>query len=822
MATSLIQPSLAGGEVSPTLYGRTDLEKYQSSLRKCRNFIVRQYGGVENRPGLRYIGNAKFSDRKSRLIPFQFSTTQTYILEFGDYYFRVWTNGAQVVSGGSPVEVATPYPVSVLFELKYTQSADVLTICHQSFPPLEVQRYGNEDWRTAVVTTTSGPFQNVNIDTGHTITFSVETGSGTLTANEATFNPEHVGRLFYIEHMLTGEIARWETDRTVAVGDQIRYEENYYECTRAGTTGTVAPVHTEGVQVDGWYGEDNSVEWLYIHSGSAIVHIDSVSDDHLTAQATFVVQEGIIKAPRDLQTTPTYKWAHFAWNDVLGYPGTVVYYQQRLIFAGSANNPQTIWCSKTGQYKDFGTSNPLVDDDAITYGYAGRQLNRILHLIDVGSLVVLTSGGEYKVTGDSNGVLTGTGGFAMSSQSQNGCGDVAPLSVASVALYVQQKGAVVRDLVYSFDIDGFQGSDLTLLANHLFTGYQIVDWALAVSPFSVVWCVRNDGTLLGLTYLRDQQIYAWHPHPFGNGAVESVCSVSEGSEDAVYCLVNRYVNGSTRRYVERMQTRTFSDQVDAFFVDAGLTYDGRFSWDGSHFVTITGGSGDWSYQQDMTLNLSGSALFSAGNVGDEIHIPYTEDDTAKSLHLSIFGFVNGNSVQVRANRDVPPALRNTAQSVFSLAKSHFSGLDHLEGQTVNILADADVEPQQTVSGGAVTIENPSAVVHIGLPISAVLETLDVNVSGQPTLLDKKKLINQVSLVVNASREVLAGTDADHLYEYAQRENEFYDNPIDLATGVIEMNLDADWSKNGRITIQQNDPLPLSVLAIIPSVTVGAD
>jgi hypothetical protein len=177
---------------------------------------------------------------------------------------------------------------------------------------------------------------------------------------------------------------------------------------------------------------------------------------------------------------------------------------------------------------------------------------------------------------------------------------------------------------------------------------------------------------------------------------------------------------------------------------------------------------------------------------------------------------------VRANRDVPAALRNTAQSVFSLAKSHFSGLDHLEGQTVNILADASVEPQQTVSGGAVTIENPSAVVHIGLPISAVLETLDVNVSGQPTLLDKKKLINQVSLVVNASREVLAGTDADHLYEYAQRENEFYDNPIDLATGVIEINLDADWSKNGRITIQQNDPLPLSVLAIIPSVTVGGD
>ena len=136
MAYSLVQPSLAGGEISPSLYGRIDLEKYQTSLRRCRNFIVRQSGGIENRPGFRFLGSAKYADRYCRLIPFQFSVSQTYALELGDHYFRVWSNGALVTDGGSPVEVATPWPVSVISELKFTQSADVMTVCHNDYPPL--------------------------------------------------------------------------------------------------------------------------------------------------------------------------------------------------------------------------------------------------------------------------------------------------------------------------------------------------------------------------------------------------------------------------------------------------------------------------------------------------------------------------------------------------------------------------------------------------------------------------------------------------------------------------------------------------------------
>lgn len=825
MAYSLIQPSLAGGEISPSLYGRVDLEKYQTSLRRCRNFIVRQFGGLDNRPGFRYLGSAKYADRTARLIPFQFSVSQTYALEVGDYYFRVWSNGALVTDdGGSPIEVATPWPIGIVSELKFTQSADVMTVCHNNYPPMEIRRYGQADWRTAMVSTTSGPFQDINTDDAVTVYASARTGTVTLTSSSSIFKSYHVGNMFYMEQKAVDSVGRWETDKDISVGDECRYQENYYRCVDGGangTTGTVAPTHTTGDSWDGWgYGGRNGVLWRYLHSGFGVCRITAVAPDGLTATADVVPrQDGEIELPAQVVTSTfaTYKWAHFAWNDNDGYPGTVTYYQQRLIFAGSTGFPQTIWCSRTGDYHNFYRSNPKVDDDAITYNYAGRQLNKILHLLDVGQLIVLTSGGEFKVTGDSNGNITGTGGFAMSGQSFNGSSDLAPINVGSVALYVQQKGSIIRDLFYSFDQDSFQSSDLTLLANHLFNGYTITDWALSVQPFSVAWCARSDGLLMGLTYLREQQVYAWHPHPMNNGDVESLCSISEGQEDAVYALIRRTVNGATVRYVERLASRQFSTLKNSFFVDSGRSYNGGNDTP-SRTMTISSSSG-WTYQDEMTLTCS-EPYFDSSSLDYQIHIPYVEEETSKSMRLDITEVVSSTVVKVLANRDVPVAMHWTPQSTWSVAWSVITGLSHLEGQTVSILADGNVSPQQVVNGGSVYLENHASVVHVGLPLSALIETLDVNVASQATLLDKTKLINQLCVMINQGRSVTAGTDEDHLLEYPQREWEFYDDPIGLRTGVIDMNLDADWSRNGRVVIRHDDPLPLGVLAIIPRVTVG--
>ncbi len=823
MPFSWIQPSFAGGEIGPSLYGRVDMAKYAVALRKCRNFIVRQYGGVENRPGTRFIGAAKYPGMKCRLIPFQFSTVQTYALEFGHQYLRVIKDGGYVLNSSNVIyELPMPYNEQDLSRIKYTQSADVLTLVHPYYPPMELRRYAHDNWQIVAVETKNGPFEDINVDEAATVYASATTGNIVLTSNTAIFGAEQVGKLFYLEQPAVDSVPVWETSKTTTTGDIRRADSNYYRASTSGKTGTLRPSHTEGSSYDGWGGDgddDTGILWEYLHSGFGIVRITSVANGGLSANATVIsrIPENVVGS-----TKPSYKWARYAWNSANGYPGTVVYYQQRLFFAASTAYPQTVWGSRTGDYKDFGKSNPTQDDDRIIYTYAGRQVNEIRHLIDVGSLVALTSGGEFVVTGDQNKTLTPSS-FSFSSQGSNGASNVPPIAVANIALFIQEKGSTVRDLAYSFDVDGYQGNDLTILANHLFQKRSIVDWCFTIVPYSAAWAVRDDGVLLALTYLREQQVFAWAPQPT-DGKFESACSISEGGEDAVYFVVNRTVNGQQVRYIERLASRLFTETEDAFFVDCGLSYDGR-NRDSSRTARITGGVDNWSYQKELTLTLSGAPFFAPADVGAQVQIPYIENDDSgaavnKELRCNITSYVSGNVIKIMANRDIPPALRNTAIANWQVARQTFSGLSHLEGKTVNILCDANVEPQKVVTNGAVTLENAGAVIHIGLPVTSEFETLDININGQETLLDKKKLIPSVSLVVNASRGIFAGTDADHLYEYPQREFEFYDDPVADATGVVEVKLDSNWDKNGRVYIRQSDPLPLSVLAVIPRLTVG--
>ncbi|HBE5107987.1 TPA: hypothetical protein KMA27_003733, partial [Escherichia coli] len=628
MAISWIQPSFAGGEIGPSLYGRIDMAKYQVALRKCDNFIVRQYGGVENRPGTRFVGAAKYPNRKCRLIPFQFSTVQTYALEFGHQYMRVIKDGALVLNSSNVIyEIATPYTEADLFRIKFTQSADVLTLVHPAYPPKELRRYAHDNWQLVDVVTKNGPFEDINIDESVTVYASASTGTITLTASASIFGAEQVGKLFYLEQPAVDSVPVWETSKSTSIGDIRRADSNYYRAVTAGKTGTLRPSHTEGTSWDGWGGsgdDDTGIEWEYLHSGFGIARISAANGTTATAEVISYIPSQVVG-----EDNASYKWAKYAWNSINGYPGTVVYYQQRLYFAASTAFPQTIWASRTGDYKDFGKSNPTQDDDRIIYTYAGRQVNEIRHLIDVGSLVALTSGGEYVITGDQNKVLTPSS-FAFSSQGSNGSSNVPPIAVANIALFVQEKGSVVRDLAYSFDVDGYQGNDLTILANHLFQKHSIVDWCFSIVPYSSAFCIRDDGKLLVMTYLRDQQVFAWAPQS-STGKYESTCSISEGNEDAVYFVVNRTVNGQTVRYIERLSSRLFTSDEDAFFVDSGLSYDGRNTSDRT--MTITGGSGEWDYHAEYTISVSGGAYFTSSDVGAQLQFPYTgaDPDTGDEL-----------------------------------------------------------------------------------------------------------------------------------------------------------------------------------------------
>jgi hypothetical protein len=314
--------------------------------------------------------------------------------------------------------------------------------------------------------------------------------------------------------------------------------------------------------------------------------------------------------------------------------------------------------------------------------------------------------------------------------------------------------------------------------------------------------------------MREQQVIGWHRHDT-DGEVESVCVISEQNEDGVYLAIKRTINGSTKRFVERMQTRVINDIKDAFFVDCGLTYDGRNT--GTRTMTLTS-SGAWTYGSAATFTLTANtSYFVVGDVGSEIHFT---DNTGRILRLLITAYTSGTVVTVTINRDVATELRSTALTAWGHARKNFAGLSYLEGKTLSVLADGHVAPQEVVASGAIALSTAATVVHAGLPIEADFETLDLSAPSGETVRDKQKIVHAVRMILEESRGLYAGRDENSLVEYNQRSSENYDDPITLLTGIADILIQANWNKNGRVFVRQSDPLPLSILAAIPEVTVG--
>ncbi|MCO7563570.1 hypothetical protein NJI34_00315 [Pseudomonas sp. S 311-6] len=773
--TDILQPSFSAGELAPATQARADLTRYFTGLKTCRNFMVMPEGGARNRSGYRFLAETKISSRKSRLIPFQFSTEQTYAIEFGHLYVRFYTNGGQLLDGASVYEVATPYQEQHLFELCFTQSADVLTIAHPSYEPRELKRLGATNWTL----TTISFMPSIAAPTGLTAT-PLTGGSGDTT----TFR-------YVVTAVAAGETAEESVPSapaTVAAWDN-----------KSG-----ANLSWSGVSGADHYNvyKENNGSGVFGFIGMATN--TAFTDLNITAEKN--------------DTPPSYQNPFADGNN----PGVVGYYQQRLVFAASESKPQTIWMSRVGAFNNFGYSQPRKDDDAIELTIASNQVNRIRSLVPLKELLVLTSGAEVTISGDATGIKP-TNVRAIF-QSYIGSSPVPPAVYGNTALYVQARGQKLADLAYSYTSDGFQGQDLTVLSSHLVRGYEITAMALAQVPNSVLWCVRNDGVKLGFTYLPAQEVFSWHRHDT-DGAFESIVSIPEGDEDAVYAIVRRTINGATKRYVERLASRELRRFGSgeywfdrAFFVDSGLTYDGRRSGT----AVLTGGT-DWKYPSPLTLTV-GTSTFNAGMVGRSV-ILYgggTPSRIGDLLTVKILAYTSPTVVTVEPQTVVPASLRGISATRWGLAATMISGLDHLEGKTVSILADGNVAPQQVVSSGAIQLDGPSLVVHAGLPIVADFETLDVALPNNPAFLGNRKRTNELTVFCEESRGFWAGSDADHLrlYEYKQRSTENYGEPIELLTGRAPMKIPSPWGDFGRVFIRQLDPLPLSILGVMTNVQAG--
>lgn len=582
-----IQPAFTGGEISPDVASRVDIDKYQLALLQAENAIIRPYGAVTKRPGLLYCGAAKTAGSKVMLYPFRFSVNLSYLLEFGAGYVRVWREGTYL-----GVELSTPYTAADLPALRFVQSVDVLYIASGNYPVKKIIRYSELSWQISDMSWIQPPMGDLNQNESLKVTPSATTGNSiTLTASSALFDSADVGNWMEISQRVSGTSVSITSGTSSAIGvgdvwkiithgtwkgtvtvessmdggatwlEERKYTGNEdYNPTETGNVDEYTLMRVKVSTTSGTCTCDFSAH-SYTHTG--YVEITSVTDStHATARVK----------KRLGATTATAEWKFSAWDSVGGYPSCAAFFQDRLCFAGTDAFPQRVWMSKSGDYENFGVdkeAGTITDDSAVTADLLSLQSFRITHMVAGNDLILLTEGNEWTISGSETVTPTS---ITPKSQQSYGANEVIPIRSGNRIVYVQRRGSIVRDMGYSYDTDSYAGMDLTLLVRHLVRGYELIDSAFAQEPDSVVYFVRSDGVLLALTYLHEQKVYGWS-HIVTDGAVESVCAVSEGNRDIVYIVVKRTVEGSVVRYIERFAYNPESGaQQDYIMMDSAKAY----------------------------------------------------------------------------------------------------------------------------------------------------------------------------------------------------------------------------------------------------------
>ena len=660
-------------------------------------------------------------------------------------------------SGGTSERIytiTTPYLEADLFRLNYHQSADVMTIEHPTYPTRDLTRTGHTAWTLTLV----------------------------------VFAPEQAAPTSVI---VTPAVASGATInyKVTAVSDEILEESLAALGTTANST---LPTNSTNFNTITWTAPAGTIDKynIYREHNGFYSFVGSVDGGILTFKDE-------VTAP-DVSLRPPTARNPFSGAD--DYPGAGAYFEQRQVFAGTNNDPQKFWITQVGHFFNMVASSPIKDDDSINYTLNSLKVNQIRHIVPVEEMICLTSGSIWKVGSGQSPFTAAT--VQARQQSSVGCSYVKPLLINNSILYVQDKVNNVRDLQYSEATNRYGGDDLSQLANHLFEGHTVVDWAFAEVPFKVVWAVRDDGVLLGLTYSKEQDLWAWHRHET-DGLFESACSIREGNEDAVYFVVNRTIGVDTKRYIERLNTRTFETIEEAFIVDSGQSIDIP--------ITVTGAT-----QANPVVVTAAGHGFTNGQRVRHTHI---EGMTDLNQNYYLVANVTASTYELQdlnaANLDGTGFGAYVSGGEVRATVTTISNLEHLEGKSLAILGDGSVQPPQTVISGSITLQNPVSEVHYGLGYESEFENLDlvVPVGGAGQARFKKP--TGVTVKVDRSRGFWAGNSGGVLTEYKQRTDEEMGHPIRLATGTQEIVLDPAWNSHGRIQIKQVDPLPISILAVVP-------
>jgi hypothetical protein len=760
--------NFTGGELSPRLDGRNDLAKYASGCSTLENLVVYPHGSAARRPGTNFVAEVKDSTKKTRLIPFEFSTTQTYMLEFGNQYIRFYKDNGQILSGGSAYEISTPYLEAELFDLKFAQSADVMYICHPNHEVEKLSRTGHTSWSLTDVDFTNGPYLDTNISTttlnpgSHTVGTGVALVASAVTGinNGSGFVSTDVGRL-------------------------VRFRDGYGKIT--GVTDTT------------------------------------------NATITIIKDLGSATASTD--------WSLGAFSDTTGHPSCVTFFEQRLVFAATLNNPQTVYFSKSGDYEnmDANIGGTIADDDSIIYTIASNQVNAIRFMTATRTLIIGTAGGEFAVSGGgADNAITPTN-ILIKKQSNHGAANVDAIAVGNATLFLQRARRKIRELAFNFDVDGYVAPDMTILAEHITEG-GLTQIAYQQEPNQIIYATREDGELVGLTYQREQQVVAWHRHIFGGRfgiatlTVSDYANIANGtkltltkSDGTTVDFNSTTGTAGTNEFKTETNNNTTATNLKTA-INAHANFTATVS---SAVVTITETAHEATGY--LTIRSFDSTRLTATSEGkamvDSVAVIPT-DDKEYQTWVIVKRTINGatkryveylNELDFDETDNTSFNFLDSALSYSGSAATNISGLSHLEGQVVAILADGSTHPNKTVSSGAITLDRSAKNVKVGLAFTSLLQTMRLDAGSQDgTSQGKTKRIYDITVRMFETIGIEVGPNLNDMERIPFRSSaDLMDEGIPPFTGDKEVEFRGNYETDGFIYVRQTQPLPFTILSLYP-------
>ena len=898
---STIVTNFRAGEISPKLEGRIDLQKYNEAAKTIQNMLVYPSGGVTRRPGTKYAGKTKDSG-VARLINFEFSDTQAYILEFGENYIRFYANGGILteatktisaitkanpavvtasshgysngdrvfISGvvgmtevnnleftvankttntfelsginssnfttyssagtsGKIVEVTTTYSATEIFEINYAQSADVLFLAHENHEPAKLTRTSATSFTLTDIDFTDGPYLDENITTT-TLYASANTGSVTIVASADLFASADVGRLIRFREIVEVQHDAWAASTNYDQNDLVRHNGNVYKKTDSGTdaSGSSPPVHLSGSET---YGD---ITWQFQHSGSGFVKITAFTNA-TTVTATFKNANGVLPASVVGSSNASTLWSLGAFDGDQGFPRAVAFYEERLYFAGTTGKPQSIFGSVSA---DFENHTPGVnDDDAINITIASDKVNVIKHLLPARFLQILTTSSEFTLSG-------GTGASPVTPTNVNvlrettfGTSKVRPVRAGNSTILIQKGKEKVKEITFDLDTDGLLGVDLTILADHI-PRNGLDDMVWQQEPELILWFVHSDGRLIGLTYDRANAAIGWHDHIVGGKAVQCTITVSDFSNIAVgTTLTFTKSDGTTVTFTSEASSgespssslgfrpnesnNTTADNIftavnahDDFVVDnpdAAVVIIKEVAPTVGGFLTVKS-----SDTTRLTTTNESRAVVESINA-----IPSGAED---QVYMVVKRVVNDATVRyvefmntINFGTDITDAFFvDSGLTYDSTATSTITGLNHLEGEVVSILADGSAHADKTVSGGAITLDRSASKVHVGKGFESILETLRLEAGADDGIAQGKiKRIHGVTARFVDTVGAELGPNTSSLDRIPFRDSSMaMDEAVPMFSGDKEISFPSGYDNDAHVVIRQLQALPMTVVAVI--------